>query len=82
MKGDELRRWLNMGDHHYSSNVTQEDVDKACAAAWKALYAADEAAAAAKATDAVVDAAWVKYQKLKRVFENESGESDGNQERS
>jgi len=57
MKGEELRRWLNMGDqhycddidqHHYSSqdrkeNVTKEDVDKACAAVIDTQSAVTEA---------------------------------------
>ena len=59
-------------------NVTKEDVDKAKAIWVKADYAASWSAfvaKAAKATDAAVDAAWLKYKKLKEEYESdESGE--------
>jgi hypothetical protein len=49
--------------------VTKEDVDKARADYAVAIKVAD---AAAEATEAVVDATWDNYQKLKEAYENES----------
>jgi L-asparaginase II len=49
--------------------VTKEEVDKARADYAVAIKVAD---AAAEATEAVVDATWDKYTKLKEAFENDN----------